>query len=151
MAKSYWLVKSEPGEYAYDDLVRDKIAEWDGVRNYQARNNLRAMRTGDGVLFYHSSTDPLEIVGTATVAREAHPDKSAMDKKSDHHDPKSTPENPIWYVVDLKPDMRFKRPVSVQAIRANPALANMVLLKRGRLSVQPVTEAEWSEVVRMGK
>ncbi|MBM4405416.1 MAG: EVE domain-containing protein [Chloroflexi bacterium] len=151
MAKSYWLVKSEPGEYAYDDLVRDKMAEWDGVRNYQARNNLRAMRTGDGVLFYHSSTDPLEIVGTATVAREAHPDKSAMDKKSDHYDPKSTPENPIWYVVDLKPDMRFRRPVSVQAIRANPALANMVLLKRGRLSVQPVTEAEWSEVVRMGK
>lgn len=151
MAKRYWLIKSEPGEYSYDDLVKDQAAEWDGVRNFQARNNLREMQEGDGVLFYHSSTDPLVIVGTATVARTAHPDKSAMDKKSDHYDPKSTPANPIWYVVDIAPGVRFKNPVTIDAIRANPELANMVLLKRGRLSVQPVTEQEWNAVVKMGK
>ena len=150
MPKRYWLIKSEPGEYSYDDLVKDKVAEWDGVRNFQARNNLREMKEGDGVLFYHSSTDPLVIVGTATVAKAAHPDKSAIDKKSDHYDPKSTPANPIWYVVDIKPQARFKNPVDVDAIRANPELVNMVLLKRGRLSVQPVTEKEWDAVLKMG-
>ena len=151
MPKRYWLFKSEPISYSYDHLVKDKVAEWDGVRNYQARNTLRDdIKEGDGVLFYHSSAEPLAIVGTAIVTRGGYPDGTAWDKKSHHYDPKSSPENPIWYMVDIKPDVRFKNPVTVEAMRTNPALANMMVLKRNRLSVQPVTKQEWHAVVKMG-
>jgi predicted RNA-binding protein with PUA-like domain len=151
MPRRYWLFKSEPGSYSYNDLARDKRAEWDGVRNFQARNHLRDdIKEGDGVLFYHSSTDPLAVVGTAVVARSGYPDHTAWNPKSDHPDPKSTPENPIWYMVDIRPDKRFRNPVTMEQMRAAPELKNMVLLKRGRLSVQPVTEQEWKAILKMG-
>lgn len=151
MPKRYWLFKSEPGSYSYDHLVKDKVAEWDGVRNFQARNFLRdSIQEGDGVLFYHSNTEPLAIIGTATVVRAGYPDSTAWDKKSHHFDPKSSPSDPTWYMVDIKPQVRFKSPVTVDAMRTNPALGNMMVLERNRLSVQPVTEPEWNAVVRMG-
>ena len=152
MARRYWLFKSEPGAYSYQDLERDGVAEWDGVRNYQARNLLRDdIQEGDGVLFYHSSTAELGVVGTATVVRAGYPDHTAWDPSSEHPDPKSTPENPTWYMVDLKPTGRFARTVTLGGMRTVPELQRMALLRRGmRLSIQPVTEEEWQAVCRMG-
>ncbi len=152
MSPSYWLIKSEPGAYSFDDLVRDGDAEWDGVRNYQARNLLRDdIKAGDGVLFYHSGTDPLSVVGTATVVRGGYPDHTALDPNSEHPDPKSTQDNPIWYMVDIKAMERFVEPVTLEAMRTVPKLSNMVLLKRSRLSVQPVTAEEWEVIRGMGE
>ena len=150
--RQYWLFKSEPNAYSYDHLVADGVAEWDGVRNFQARNLLRDdIQEGDGVLFYHSNAKPLAIIGTAVVVRGGYPDETAWDPNSDHPDPKSTPGNPIWYVVDIKADRRFEAPVTVDEMRAVPALEQMMVLKRGmRLSVQPVTPEEWAAVVQMG-
>ena len=104
MAKKYWLVKSEPSDYSFDDLTNeeDSIAEWDGVRNYQARNNMQAMKAGDEVLFYHSQTKPPAVVGLAEVVEEAYPDDTAWDPDSEHPDPRSTPDNPLWFMVDIQ-------------------------------------------------
>ena len=100
---AYWLFKSEPNTYSYDDLVRDGTSEWDGVRNFQARNFLRdEIKEGDGVLFYYSNAKPLVIVGTAVVTRSGYPDSTAWDPDSDHPDPKSTPDKPLWYMVDIQ-------------------------------------------------
>ena len=153
MPRRYWLFKSEPSAYSYDDLVRDGVAEWDGVRNFQARNTLRDdIQEGDGVLFYHSNEKPLSVVGTAVVVRGGYPDYTAWDPDSDHPDPKSTPDNPTWYMVDIKADERFPSPVTAEQLKAMPELKNMVLLQKGsRLSVQPVTEGEWNAVVELGK
>jgi predicted RNA-binding protein with PUA-like domain len=152
--RKYWLFKSEPTTYSYADLQQepDQTAEWDGVRNYQARNFMRdEMQPGDGVLFYHSSANPTAVVGTATIVREGYPDATAWDPNSEHPDPKSTPENPVWMMVDIKADREFPRPVTLQEIKANPKLKNMLLARRGmRLSIQPVTPEEWEEVLRMG-
>ena len=150
--RNYWLVKSEPSAYSFADLMKEpkRTSYWDGVRNFQARNNLRAMKAGDGVLFYHSQSEPNAVVGTAVVAKEAYPDHTAWDPKSDHSDPKSTPDKPMWYMVDIRGEAELKRPVSLAEIKATPALKNMVLVKSGRLSVQPVTEAEWEAVLHMG-
>ena len=153
MPKRYWLFKSEPGTYSFDDLVRDGSTEWDGVRNFQARNFLRdEMQVGDGVLFYYSSTTPQAVVGTATVVRRGHPDETAWDPTSVHPDPKSTPENPIWYVVDIAPAERFTRPVTLDEIKHVPELEKMMVIQRGaRLSVQPVSEQEWEIIRGLGK
>jgi predicted RNA-binding protein with PUA-like domain len=134
-------------------LVKDGVAEWDGVRNFQARNMLRdEIKEGDEVLFYHSSTDPMAVVGVASVVKGGHGDKTAWDAKSAHPDPKSTPDNPIWYVVDIKPLRKLKRPVTLQEMRANPKLVGMPLLKRGmRLSVQPVSKDEFETVCAMAE
>jgi predicted RNA-binding protein with PUA-like domain len=152
--RKYWLFKSEPTTYSYADLQQDpdQTAEWDGVRNYQARNFMRdEMQPGDGVLFYHSSANPTAVVGTATIVREGYPDATAWDPNSEHPDPKSTPENPVWMMVDIKADREFPRPVTLQEIKANPRLKDMLLARRGmRLSIQPVTPEEWEEVLRMG-
>jgi predicted RNA-binding protein with PUA-like domain len=152
--RKYWLFKSEPTTYSYADLQQepDQTAEWDGVRNYQARNFMRdEMQPGDGVLFYHSSANPTAVVGTATIVREGYPDATAWDPNSEHPDPKSTPENPVWKMVDIKADREFPRPVTLQEIKANPKLKYMLLARRGmRLSIQPVTPEEWEEVLRMG-
>ena len=152
MASRYWLFKSEPGAYSFDDLVHDDIAEWDGVRNYQARNHLRDdIKEGDGVLFYHSSSKPLAIVGTASVVRGGYPDHTAWDPTSEHPDPKSSPSNPIWYIVDIRAVERFDTPVTLEAMRVVPQLADMVLIRRGgRLSIQPVTVGEWETVRALG-
>ena len=151
MPRRYWLLKSEPSSYSYDDLVKDGVSEWDGVRNFQARNLLRdEIQEGDGVLFYHSSTKPMAVVGTATVVRSGYPDHTAWDPKSDHPDPKSTREKPLWYMVDVKAEERFAHPVTLERMRRAPGLEQMMLLRQGRLSVQPVTEAEWAVVIEMG-
>ena len=152
--RKYWLLKSEPGAYSYSDLRNepDQTAEWDGVRNYQARNYMRdEMKVGDGVLFYHSSTDPLAVVGTAKVVREGYPDDTAWDSESGHYDLKSSPDNPIWYMVDIQADVEFTMPVTLAEIKANPRLQNMFLVRRGgRLSVQPVAKEEWDEILTLG-
>jgi len=153
MAK-YWLVKSEPSVFSIDDLARakDRTTFWDGVRNFQARNLLRdEMSVGDGVLFYHSSADPPAAVGTAKVAAAARPDPSQFDAKSDHYDRDSSKEAPRWFGVDIQLDRKFARPVTLAELRAMPALADMVLLRRGsRLSVQPVSAAEWRAICKLG-
>jgi predicted RNA-binding protein with PUA-like domain len=150
-ARRYWLVKSEPEVYSIQDLQRDGRTPWDGVRNYQARNTLRdEMRVGDGVLFYHSNQRPLAVVGLARVARAGYPDHSAFDPASAHHDPKSDPAAPTWYMVDLEFVARFAAPVTRDALAAEPELAGMVLLQRGsRLSVQPVAPTEWRRVLAL--
>ncbi len=148
---AHWLFKSEPNKYSYDDLVNDGVAEWDGVRNFQARNLLRdEIKIGDSVLFYHSNTDPLVIVGTAVVTRNGYPDHTAWDVNSDHPDPRSTPDNPVWYMVDIKAKERFVQPLTVARMREEPGLANMLVLKRGmRLSVQPVKPEEWQLILKL--
>jgi predicted RNA-binding protein with PUA-like domain len=149
----YWLMKSEPSVFSIDDLARAprQTTLWDGVRNYQARNLLREAAVGDGVIFYHSSADPPAAAGTARISRSAYPDATQFDAKDDHYDPDSKRDNPRWFVVDVRFEQKFPRAVPLAELRANPALANMVLLRKGsRLSVQPVTAAEWEVVCKMG-
>src|SRR3954468_13210107 len=150
---SYWLMKSEPGVFSIDDLARakDGTTRWDGVRNYQARNMLRnEIAVGDGVLFYHSSADPPAVAGTARVVRAGYPDPTQFDRSDSHHDPDSSPDDPRWYAVDIQFESKLRRVVPLPELRAAPALAEMVLLKRGsRLSVQPVTAAEWKQILKM--
>jgi predicted RNA-binding protein with PUA-like domain len=147
---AYWLMKSEPDVFSIDDLKRKGVAGWDGVRNYQARNFMRAMKTGDQVLFYHSSTKPSAIVGIMEIVKEAYPDPTQFDPKNDHYDSDSLPENPRWSQVDVKYVRTFAQALSLDAIRKMTALQNMVLLKRGRLSVQPVTAGEWKLILSLG-
>ena len=150
----YWLFKSEPGAYSYADLRGEdnQTAEWDGVRNYQVRNMMRdEIQAGDGVLFYHSSAKPTAVVGTARVVREAYPDYYAWDTTHKYYDPKSDPANPTWLMVDIQAEQEFARPVTLQEIKANPKLQDMLLVKRGvRLSIQPVSPAAWAEIVALG-
>jgi predicted RNA-binding protein with PUA-like domain len=146
---NYWLVKSEPSSFSWDDLWRapKRTTSWEGVRNYAARNFLRAMKRGDRVFYYHSNAEPNAIVGIAEVSREAYPDESQFDRKSEMHDPKSTREAPTWSTVDLKAVRAFPRPVTLAELRGVPGLEKMELLRKGsRLSVSPVTADEWRVV-----
>jgi predicted RNA-binding protein with PUA-like domain len=151
-ARQYWLVKSEPETFSFDDLLAapGRTTHWDGVRNFAARNHLRAMKKGDRVLFYHSSAKPTAVVGVAEVAREAYPDPTALDKKDPHFDPKSKPEDPTWFMVDIKAVETLKRPVTLDEIKKIKGLSNMALIRLGRLSVQPVTRAEFEIVTDLG-
>lgn len=133
--KKYWLVKQEPSAYSWADFVGDGKTSWIGVRNYTARNNLRAMQKGDEVLYYHSVTDK-SVMGLGEVLRTAYPDATA--------------EEGDWSAVDLAPKKALKRPVTLEQIKQNKALAKMVLLRLSRLSVQPVTADEFREIVRLG-
>jgi predicted RNA-binding protein with PUA-like domain len=150
-ARRYWLVKSEPESFSFDDLLAspNRTTGWDGVRNYQARNFMRDdMKLGDLVFFYHSSTDPAAIVGIAEVVRESYPDRTAFDRKDSHFDPKSKQDAPTWMMVDLRAREAFPRPVTLAELRGVKGLEKMVLLQKGsRLSVQPVTEKEF-EIIR---
>lgn len=152
MPKRFWLLKSEPDCYSIDDLERDGTTFWSGVRNYQARNFMRDdMKPGDGVLFYHSGSEPPCIAGIAEVASKAYADHTALDPDDDHFDPKQTPENPIWMMVDVKFVRKLKSPIAISRLRETKGLEKMVLLQRGsRLSVQPVTDQEWKIVSKMG-
>jgi len=153
MAKRrYWLLKSEPDVYSFADLQRERRTLWDGVRNYTARNFLRdTMKEGDRVLYYHSNAKPPGIAGTAVVVREGYPDPTQFDKKDSHHDPKSDPENPRWFAVDIEADEAMAEFVTLDALKANRKLTGMAVVQRGqRLSVQPVTAGEWREVLKMG-
>jgi len=151
-ARQYWLVKSEPETFSFDDLLAapGQTTHWDGVRNFAARNHLRAMKKGDRVLFYHSSAKPTAVVGVAEVAREAYPDPTALDKKDPHFDPKSKADDPTWFMVDIKGVEALKRPVTLDEIKKVKALAKMALIRLGRLSVQPVTPEEFEIVTRLG-
>jgi len=151
-ARQYWLVKSEPETFSFDDLLAapGQTTHWDGVRNFAARNHLRAMKKGDRVLFYHSSAKPTAVVGVAEVAREAYPDPTALDKKDPHFDPKSKADDPTWFMVDIKGVEALKRPVTLDEIKKVKALANMALIRLGRLSVQPVTPEEFEVVTSLG-
>jgi predicted RNA-binding protein with PUA-like domain len=149
MAKRYWLMKSEPDSYSIDDLERDGTTHWDGVRNYKARNNMRAMRVGDEVLFYHSSASPPGVVGVARVCRDAYPDPAQFDEKSKYHDAKSTREEPRWDMVDVEFVAKAKETVGLPEIKAEAALADMELVRYGRLSVQSVKKEEFERVKRM--
>jgi predicted RNA-binding protein with PUA-like domain len=151
MAK-YWLMKSEPHVYSIDDLARDGSTHWDGVRNYQARNFMRdEMKQGDRVLYYHSNTKPTAIVGTAEVVRESYPDFTAFDSKSNYHDPKSNPNSPRWFMVDIAFLEKFPHPVTLEEVKKHSSLQDMVLVKSGRLSVQPVKPEEYEVIVQLGQ
>jgi len=150
---AYWLFKTEPGCFSFDDLRSrpDMTEPWDGVRNFQARNFLRdAIQVGDRVLFYHSSIPEPAVVGIAEVVRAGYPDSSALDPTGEHFDPKASADNPIWYLVDVRYVEPLPRIVTLEQIKNNPALAEMPLVKRSRLSIQPVSADEWSMILAMG-
>jgi predicted RNA-binding protein with PUA-like domain len=131
---NYWLVKTEPGTYSWDDLVRDKKTVWDGVRNFQARNNLKAMKKGDAVFLYHSG-DEKAVIGTAKIAKEAYPD----------------PKDKDWVAVEISVDTKLKKPVTLSQIKSVKKLSAMVLVKSSRLSVQPVREDEFNTVIEISE
>jgi len=135
-SKGHWLVKQEPEDYSWDDLMRDGSTQWTGVRNFQARNNLRQMKVGDPVFFYHSGKEKC-VVGIASVSKAAYPDPTAKEEG--------------WIAVDIKPGKRLTNPVSLADIKANPKLSDLLLVRQSRLSVMPVGEDEFDEIVRMGR
>lgn len=149
----YWLFKSEADCYSIDDLAREpkKTTFWDGVRNYQARNYLRDdVQVGDGVFLYHSNSDPLAIAGTMEVVRAAYPDHTAFEPNEQHFDPKSTPDEPRWFMVDVRLKQKFTPPVTRDMLKEARELAKMVVLQKGsRLSIMPVTAAEWRAVHKL--
>ena len=153
MSINYWLMKSDPEEFSLDDLKNSPKQRtcWDGVRNYQARNFLRdEMQIGDHVLFYHSQKNP-SVVGTVKVVKTGYPDHTAWDPDNTHFDPKSNPENPIWYMVDVQFEQEFSKPLTLKFLRTLPQLKNMVLLRKGmRLSIQPVTQEEFETIIALG-
>jgi predicted RNA-binding protein with PUA-like domain len=151
----YWLLKSEPDVFSIQDLehAADQTTSWEGVRNYQARNILRDdMRVGDGVLFYHSNAKPPHVAGTATVVRTGYPDHHAWAKNHESFDPRSTPVNPIWYMVDIKLDEVFPTLLPLGRLKQLPELEAMILLQKGsRLSVQPVSPEAWRIIRKLGR
>lgn len=151
--RRYWLLKTEPESFSIHDLAAspNQTTCWSGVRNYQARNFLRDdMKPGDGVLYYHSGGDQPAIVGTAVVVREGYADDTAWRKNDHHYDPKASPENPIWQMVDIRLEEIFDAPLPLDTLRGVKALEKMELLRRGsRLSVQPVSKAEYEAVLKL--
>lgn len=148
----YWLFKSEPDKWSWEQQKKrgSKGEQWDGVRNYQARNLLRdEVQLGDGVLFYHSRSTPPAVVATARVVRSGYPDPTQFDRRSKYHDPKANRAEPRWYAVDIRLDKELPREVALPELRNVPALDGMVLVNRSRLSVQPVTPSEWKTVLRL--
>ncbi|NUS60701.1 MAG: EVE domain-containing protein [Lysobacter sp.] len=152
--RRYWLMKTEPDTFSIDDLQRVGTEPWNGVRNYQARNHMRAMRPGDGVFLYHSSCAVPGIAGLATVASEAYPDPTQFDRKSDYYDEKSTREDPRWSLVDVKFDRKLAQPITLEEIKAHADAFGdeFPLIRRGnRLSVLPVTAAQWKQLLKLEK
>lgn len=147
-----WLMKSEPDEYSFDDLVADGRTLWDGVRNYQARNMMRDdVQVGDRVLFYHSRSQPPHVVGVAEVVRAGYPDPTQFDPEAKYFDAKARPDNPRWFVVDIAPVGKLARVVTLDELKGAAALDGMLVIKKGqRLSVQPVEQAHFDAVVEMG-
>jgi len=150
---AYWLFKSEPDEFSIDDLyaAKARTAMWDGVRNYQARNMMRdEMKPGDEGFFYHSNCKVPGIVGIVKIVKKGYPDPTAFDPNDKHYDPKSDPDNPRWYCVDVKFRRKLERVIPLTELKDNPALAGMALVRRGnRLSVMPVDEASWEAILEM--
>ncbi|MFO7858418.1 MAG: EVE domain-containing protein [Ectothiorhodospiraceae bacterium] len=150
---AYWLMKSEPDVFGIDDLAAapDSTDHWDGVRNYQARNMMRdQMQRGDQVFFYHSNTKVPGIVGIAEIVREGYPDHTAFDPNDPHYDPKSDPDNPRWYMVDLRFVRRLQRTITLTELKQQPELADMPLVRKGnRLSVMPITPEQWQFILSL--
>jgi predicted RNA-binding protein with PUA-like domain len=152
-AKRYWLMKCEPEAYTIEDLERDGTTTWEGVRNFQARNSMRDdMKVGDGVLFYASNAEPSGVSGLAEISRAGYPDPYAFQEGHKYHDPKSDPENPTWYMVDLRFVERFPEVIPLATLKETRGLESMVVNQKGsRLSVQPVTKQEFEIVRRLGR
>lgn len=151
---NYWLFKSEPDTYSIDDLAAEPSGRgrWDGVRNYQARNILRdRVKKNDRVLFYHSGCRVPGIAGTARVVNSAYPDPTQFDRQSPYYDPKASPDSPRWFCVDVAFTHKFNTAISLGTLKAELRLADMVLLKQGRLSVQPVTAEQWNLILSLAK
>ena len=148
---NYWLMKSEPDTFSIDDLQQRpaQTEHWDGVRNYQARNMMRdEMKIGDQVFFYHSNCELPGIVGIAEVVREGYPDFTAFDPDDKHFDPKSNPDKPTWFMVDVKFVRKLKRTISLQELKLKPELADLAVVRRGnRLSINPVTPQQWAFIL----
>ena len=153
MAKGYWLFKSEPESFSIQDLADspDQTTCWEGVRNYQARNLLRdEVKVGDGVLFYYSSVTPMGVVGVCEVVKAGYPDATARNPESIYYDPKASPENPRWYAVDVKLRKQFAGVITLAVLKTTPSLEEMMVCRQGaRLSIQPVTPAQWQIVLRL--
>ena len=150
----YWLMKSEPSTYGIDQLAaaRRKTDHWDGVRNYQARNFMREMKVGDQAFFYHSNCAEPGVVGIVEIAREHYPDFTAFDPTSSYYDAKSSPNNPRWYMVDVRFVRKMKDTIPLSEIKQNLSLEELRLVRRGnRLSVMPVTAKEWKAILKMEK
>lgn len=151
----YWLFKSEPSTFSIDTLANrpNQIEHWDGVRNYQARNRLRdEIQVGDLAFFYHSNCNPPGIVGIVKIVKAGYPDFTAWDKNSNHYDPKSTRDNPRWYMVDVQFVKKFNRMITLDEIKTNPVLQTMQVARKGnRLSITSVKEKEWNEILDIGK
>lgn len=148
----YWLMKSEPDVYGIDDLERDGSTFWEGVRNYQARNLMRSMKVGDGVFFYHSVAQPPGIAGIARVCREAYPDPTQFEPEAKYYDPKSSPDDPRWDVVDVEFVRKLDHLIPLADLRANPDLEGMALLRKfQRLSVQPVSAEHWKVICKLAE
>lgn len=149
----YWLMKSEPDVFGIDDLAKcqGKTEHWDGIRNYQVRNMMRdEMKKGDEALFYHSNCKEPGIVGIMKVVKEAYPDFTAFEPRSKYYDPKSDPQNPRWLMVDMKLVRKFKRNITLQELKNNKSLADMLILRRGnRLSVTPITKKQWDHILKL--
>ena len=146
---NYWLFKSDPEEFGWEDLKKaaDKTSHWDGVRNYQARNNMRQMRDGDLALFYHSIVKPQVITGIVKIVREAYPDFTQFDPANEHYDPKSSKDDPRWFMVDVRFEREFDQPLTIDEMKEMTALHTMALFRNSRLSVQPVTAREWKIIM----
>lgn len=149
---NYWLMKSEPDVFSIEDLRKKGQSGWDGVRNYQARNYMRdQMKIGDLVLFYHSNAEPPGIAGIAKVCKESHPDPTQFEKKSEYYDPKATKEKPIWFMVELEFVESFPL-IPLEKLKGNPELKEMPLIQKGtRLSVMPVSAAQWHVILKMSR
>jgi predicted RNA-binding protein with PUA-like domain len=148
----YWLIKSEGNCYSIDDLKRDKKVAWEGIRNYQARNFMtKDMQVGDLILYYHSITEPIGVYGVAKVVSKAHPDESQFNKKDEmEYEPRAAKDKPVWYCVDVAFVKKFKQPVTLEAIKKDPKLKDIVVAQKGsRLSVQPVAEAHFKYIVTL--
>ena len=148
---NYWLMKSEPDVYGIDHLKRFKKDHWDGIRNYQARNFMRdEMKKGDLAFFYHSNCDEPGIVGIMEIAKEAYPDHTAFDPREKYFDEKSDPENPRWFMVDVKYKRKLKRSISLQELKSHKALSDMRLVQKGnRLSILPIVKREWDYILKL--
>ena len=153
MAKRYWLLKCEPEAYTIDDLERDGVSSWEGVRNFQARNFMRDdMRVGDGVLFYASNAEPSGVTGLAEIARAGYPDSFAFDPQHKYFDSRSEPSSPTWYMVDIRFVEKFADIVTLATLKQTAGLESMAVTQKGnRLSVQPVTKAEFEVVAKLGR
>lgn len=151
---NYWIFKSEPDEFGIDHLAAQpkKTARWDGIRNYQARNNLRDLvRKGDRVLFYHSSCKLIGVAGTMEVVKAAYPDPAQFDPSSKYYDAKSAPDNPRWYCVDVRLVEKFPDVIAIKTLKADPQTTSIGIFRHTRLSIAPLSAAQWDAVQRLGK